>query len=119
LLIPRPCTESQLKAHVAEWVKVFNNDKVRMAYRISLNNFMKSEVIKRDVLEGAPLWEKLTAGASNIVYRKIPNLAQVLCDDTIEEIIQKVYGYGGGVSPSMWDSRDYKLGFGDTKDHHN
>jgi hypothetical protein len=94
----------------------FKNTKIQMAYRIALENTMKAPSIKQDVAENGKLWEKLACASNNIEYHKIDQLAQVLCDKTIKEIIQLTYGYGGGISPSMWDRKIFKLAFGEQND---
>ena len=115
-LIPSPSSEIDVKNAMTHFCAQFKNTKIQMAYRIAMENTMKADSIKQDVAENGKLWEKLASAANNIHYNKIDQLSQVLCDKTIEEIIQLTYGYGGGVSPSMWDRKIFKLAFGDQKD---
>ena len=115
-LIPSPSNETDVRNAMTAFSEQFKNTKIQMAYRIALENTMKAPSIKQDVAENGKLWEKLACASNNIEYHKIDQLAQVLCDKTIEEIIQLTYGYGGGVSPSMWDRKIFKLAFGEQND---
>jgi hypothetical protein len=115
-LINSPCSEGDVKAHAVKFCNQCKNVKIQMAYRCAMENTMKADSIKKDCTEGGPLWEKLGSAANNIVYKRIANLAEILCDHTIEEIITLTYGYSGNESPSMWDRRVFKLAFGETKE---
>jgi hypothetical protein len=112
-LIPSPSGEAEVKEAMLKFCTQCKNVKIQMAYRVSMHLTMKAESIKKDVEEGGQLWQKLASAANNVVYRKINNLAMVLLDHTIEEIIGHTFGYSGGESPSMWDRRVYILAFGE------
>jgi hypothetical protein len=114
-LIPSPSTEADVKATMTQFAQQCKNSKIQLAYGIAMENIMKAESIKKDVQEGGPLWEKMASAANNIVYTKLDCLSQVLCDHTIDEIIRLCYGYGGGISPSMWERKVFKLAFGESK----
>jgi hypothetical protein len=112
-LISSPASEADVKAELVKFVETCKNPKIKFSYAMSMENTMKAENIKKDVQEDGPLWEKLISGAGNIVYRRLRCLSEVMCDHSIEEIIRLCYGYSGGLSPSMWDRRVFKLAFGE------
>lgn len=112
-LIPSPSTEADVKSTLVQFVEQCKNPKIRFSYAMAMESTMKADNIKKDVQEGGPLWEKLISGCGNIVYRRLNCLSEVMCDHSIEEIIRLCFGYGGGLSPSMWDRRVYKLAFGE------
>lgn len=112
-LIPSPSTEAGVKETLVKFVEQCKNPKIKFSYAMAMESTMKADNIKKDVQEGGPLWEKLISGCGNIFYRRLQCLSEVICDNTIEEIIRLCYGYGGGLSPSMWDGRVFNLAFGE------
>jgi hypothetical protein len=112
-LIASPSSESSVKEAMLKFAQQCKNPKIQKAYALTLDQTMKAESIKKDVQEGGPLWEKLISGSGNIVYKRLKCLSHVLCDNKIEEIIRLCYGYGGGLSPSMWDRTVFNLAFGE------
>lgn len=112
-LINSPSTEADVRNTLLSLCNHFKNAKVQMAYSKTFDTILKSDGIKKDARPGGLLWEKIAAASNNINYRRLNCLSQVLCDNAIESIIRATYGYGGGISPSMWDRRVYNLAFGE------
>ena len=116
--IESPSSEATVRALALEFVKQFEDVRVRTAYTTAMGTIMKSAAIIKDCdpTDGF-LWKKLNSAGKNIVYEPLVCLADVFCDNTIENIMQTLYAeVVAGESPSMWWPILREMAFGPPAD---
>ena len=113
--LPSPSSEESVRTIGLEFANQCAEPRIRGAYAVAMENVMKNQAIIKDCdpVSGT-LWKKMSSGGKNIVYRRLVCLSEVVCDDTIEQVMQTLYSKEciGGESSSLWHPNIRELAFG-------
>jgi hypothetical protein len=113
--LPSPSSEESVRKIGLEFANQCEEPRIRGAYAVAMENVMKNQAIIKDCdpVSGT-LWKKMSSGGKNIVYCRLVCLSEVVCDDTIEQVMQTLYSQEciGGESSSLWHPNMRELAFG-------
>jgi hypothetical protein len=112
-LIDSPTDEEQVKNRAVEFIRHFQNPRVQLAYSHAMESVMKHQGIMLEAKPSGPVYTKLASTGMNIAYNELGCLAEIFCDETINEIIMANYGFVGSQSSSMWPRKVYVLAYGE------